>query len=81
MSEASFKDAVASILSGEFDESDVKTVKSQMDTLIEKEKVLKRKMEKAKNDFVKGKGKSESELKSIRADIKSIKNMLKHIDI
>ena len=40
---------------------------------------IKRKMEKDTNDFVKHKDKNQTELKIIRNDIKSLKNILKEI--
>ncbi len=40
---------------------------------------MKRQIEKNKNEFVKEKGKTSSQLKNIRKDIKTIKNILKTV--
>ena len=42
-----------------------------------KELSIRRKLEKSKNDFVKSKEKQNSELKSVRSEIKEIKMILK----
>lgn len=77
MNEVLFKSAVASISLGEYSESDIKIVKDNLSTLVKKEKEILRKMEKNKNEFVKGKRKTNSELREIRKEIKDINNILK----
>lgn len=77
MDEAIFKTALSAISSGEYSEADVRTVKEWLESLNKKELAIKRKLEQNKNEFVKTKGKTNSELKTIRSDIKSIKNILK----
>ena len=79
MEEAIFKTALAAVTSGEYCESDIKVIKEQIKCLNKQELALKRKMEKDTNDFVKHKGKNQTELKIIRNDIKSLKNILKEI--
>ena len=77
MDESVFKNSFAAIASGEYSESDVKSVKDWLDALNKKELSLRRKIEKNKNEFVKEKDKSNSELKKIRNEIKEIKVVLK----
>lgn len=77
MNEVLFKSAVASISLGEYSESDIKIVKDNLSTLVKKEKEILRKIEKNKNEFVKGKRKTNSELREIRKEIKDINNILK----
>ena len=79
MEEAIFKTALAAVTSGDYCESDVKVIKEQIKCLSKQERALKRKIEKDTNDFVKHKGKNQAELKTIRSDIKSLKNILKEI--
>jgi len=77
MDEAVFKTALSAISSGDYSDADIRTVKEWLDALNKKELAIKRKLEQNKNEFVKNKGKTNSELKTIRSDIKSIKNILK----
>ena len=77
MDEAIFKTALSAISSGDYSDADVRTVKEWLETLNKKELAIKRKLEQNKNEFVKKKGKTNSELKTIRSDIKTIRNILK----
>ena len=77
MDEAVFKTALSAISSGDYSDADIRTVKEWLDALNKKELAIKRKLEQNKNEFVKNKGKTNSELKTVRSDIKSIKNILK----
>ena len=77
MDETIFKTSLSAIVSGEYGETDLKVVKEWLDNLNKKELSLKRKIEKSKNEFVKHKGKTNSELKTVRGEIKTIKNILK----
>lgn len=77
MDEAIFKTALSAISSGDYSDADIRTVKEWLDALNKKELAIKRKLEQNKNEFVKNKGKTNSELKTVRSDIKSIKNILK----
>ena len=77
MDETIFKEAVAAISEGDYSESDVKIVKEWLDSLNKKELSIRRKLEKSKNDFVRNKEKTNSELKTVRGDIKAIKEILK----
>lgn len=77
MDESIFKGAVAAISEGDYSESDVKVIKEWLDSLNKKELSIRRKLEKSKNDFVKSKEKQNSELKSVRSEIKEIKMILK----
>lgn len=77
MEEAIFKTALSAVISGDYCESDVKVIKSHLNFLNKQESTLKRTMEKETNDFVKNKDKHQTELKSIRNDIKNIKQILK----
>lgn len=77
MDEAIFKTALSAISSGDYSDADVRTVKAWLEALNKKELAIKRKLEQNKNEFVKKKGKTNSELKTIRSDIKTIKNILK----
>lgn len=79
MDESVFRSAMAAVSSGIYDETDVKVIKEQLDSLNKKELSVKRQMEKNRNDFVKKKNKSENELKSVRNDIRTLKNFLKGI--
>lgn len=77
MDESIFKMAVAAVSSGEYCESDIRVIKNELESLNRRELALKRQMEKTKNDFVKNKDKSNFELKTLRTNIKLIKNILK----
>lgn len=77
MDEAIFKTALSAISSGDYSDADVRTVKEWLDALNKQELAIRRKLEQNKNEFVKKKGKTNSELKTIRSDIKTIKNILK----
>lgn len=77
MDESIFKMAIAAVSSGDYCESDIKIIKNELDSLNRRELALKRQIEKSKNDFVKNKNKSNSELKILRTNIKLIKNILK----
>lgn len=79
MDEMNFKTALSAVSSGEFSENDVKAVKQWLERLNKKELAIKREIEKNKNEFVKNKGKTNSELKNLRKDIKEIRNILKNI--
>lgn len=79
MEETVFTTALAAVTSGDYCESDVKVIKEQVNFLNKQETSLKRKMEKETNDFVKHKGKNQTELKTIRSDIKKLKNILKNL--
>lgn len=79
MDESVFKSSFTAVVSGEYSEGDVRNLKEWLDALNKKELSLKRKIEKNKNEFVKTKDKSNSELKRIRNDIKDIKTALKRI--
>lgn len=74
-----FKMALAAVTSGEYGESDIKTIKEHLNQLNKQELSLKRRIEKETNNFVKNKDKSQTELKTLRKEIKSIKNILKKI--
>ena len=76
MEESVFKAAVAAISSGDYSENDIKIIKGQLNMLNKEEAAIKRKMEKDKNAFVKEKGKSSSKIKSVRKEIKELKNLL-----
>ena len=71
------KGAVAAISEGDYSQSDVKAIKEWLVSLSKKELSLRRKLEKSKNDFIKAKEKTNSELKSVRNEIKEIKMILK----
>lgn len=77
MDETIFKEAVAAISEGNYTDNDIKAVKEWLECLNKKELSIKRKLEKTKNDFVKNKDKTNTELKLIRGDIKKIKGILK----
>ena len=79
MEEAIFKTALAAVVSGDYCESDVKTIKNHLKYLNKQELSLKRQMEKETTEFVKNKDKHQTELKNIRSDIKDIKHILKTI--
>jgi predicted nucleic acid-binding Zn-ribbon protein len=79
MEEAVFKTALAAVASGDYCESDIKTLKTQLKTLDKEEHSIKRKIEKETNEFVKNKDKHQTELKNIRNDIKEIKHILKNL--
>ena len=79
MEEAIFKTALAAVTSGDYCESDIKVIKEQIKCLNKQELTLKKKKKKDTNDFVKHKDKNQTELKLIRNDIKSLKNILKEI--
>lgn len=79
MEDAIFKTALAAVMSDDFCEKDVKVIKGYLKELNEKERHIKRAMEKETNEFVKNKDKHQSELKIIRGNIKEIKHILKTI--
>lgn len=77
MDEMIFKTSLSAVSSGEYGEADLKVVKEWLEYLNKREAAMKRQIEKNKNEFVKEKGKTSSQLKNIRKDIKTIKNILK----
>lgn len=77
MDEVIFKTALSAVSSGEYGEADLRAVKEWLELLSKKEAAIKRQLEKNKNEFVKRKDKTSSELKNLRNDIKAIKNILK----
>lgn len=77
MDDTIFKDAVGAISSGEYTENDVQIVKGRLDSLSKKELSIKRKLEKTKNDFVRNKDRTNTELRTVRSEIKKIKSILK----
>jgi flagellar basal body rod protein FlgB len=79
MEDVSFKTALAAVISDDYCESDVKTLKNHLRFLNDRERFLKKTIEKETTDFVKNKDKHQSELKIIRGDIKTIKNILKNV--
>ncbi len=79
MDEMIFKTSLSAVSSGEYGEADLKVVKEWLEYLNKREAAMKRQIEKNKNEFVKEKGKTSSQLKNIRKDIKTIKNILKTV--
>ena len=79
MEDAIFKTALASISSGDYCESDVKVIKEQLNYFNKQELNLKRQIEKETHDFVKTKEKHQTDLKNIRSNIKTIRNILKDV--
>jgi hypothetical protein len=79
MEDVSFKTALAAVISDDYCESDVKALKNHLRFLNDRERFLKKTIEKETTDFVKNKDKHQSELKIIRGDIKTIKNILKNV--
>ena len=77
MEETIFKEAVAALNNGNYSESDVRVVREWLQNLNKKELTIKRAIERMRNEFVRQKEKSNSELKTVRSDIKSIQNLLK----
>lgn len=77
MDEMIFKTSLSAVSSGEYGEADLKVVKEWLEHLNKREAAMKRQIEKNKNEFVKEKGKTSSQLKNIRKDIKALKNILK----
>ena len=77
MDEMIFKTSLSAVSSGEYGEADLKVVKEWLEYLNKREAAMKRQIEKNKNEFVKKKDKTSSQLKNIRKDIKTIKNILK----
>lgn len=74
-----FKMALAAVTSGDYCDSDVKILKEQLTSLNKQECSIKRQMERDTNEFVKAKGKNQTELRNIRTHIKEIKNILKAV--
>ena len=74
-----FQNAVKSVIDQEYSDSDIKTIKRQLNDLSKKEVALKQKIEKETSEFLKMKNKYKSELKTIHNDIKDIRNILKNI--
>lgn len=79
MEDVVFKTALSAVVSEDYCESDIKIIKKHLKVLNEKEHTLKKTIEKEKNEFVRNKDKHQNELKTVRGDIKTIKNILKHI--
>ena len=78
MEESVFKTAILAISSGEYTEDDIHVAKQWLDRLNQKELSIKRKMEQSKNEFSRKKNKTETELKTIRQDIKQLKYIIKN---
>lgn len=79
MEDVIFKTALAAVVSEDYCESDIKVIKNHLKVLNEKEHTLKKTIEKETNEFVKNKDKHQNELKTVRGDIKTIKNILKRV--
>ena len=79
MEESVFKSSFSAVVNGEYGENDVKVIKEWLESLNKKELTIKRKIEKNKNEFVKQKDRSNSELKKVRSCIKEIKTVLKYV--
>ncbi len=77
MDEMIFKTSLSAVSSGEYGEADLRVVKEWLEHLNKREAAMKRQIEKNKNEFVKKKDKTSSQLKNIRRDIKTIKSILK----
>lgn len=77
MDETVFKNAVAAVSTGDYTDKDIEILREKISFLNKKELALKRQMEKKKNEFVREKDKSGSELRKIRKEIKDLKNILK----
>lgn len=78
MNESTFKTALSAISSDEYGTDDIKAVKKWLEELKSKESAVKRRLEQDKNNYVKKKEKTSSELREIRGKIKSINNILKN---
>jgi len=70
---------MAAISSGEYCDSDIRTIKNRLNSLTKEELTIKRQMEKSKNDYSKQKDKTSNQLKTIRKDIKELQAMLKYV--
>lgn len=74
-----YRTALAAVTSGDYCESDVKVLKEQLNDFNKRESTIRRQMERDTNEFVKNKGKNQTELKNIRTYIKELKNILKAV--
>lgn len=79
MEDSIFIAAMAAISSGEYCDSDIRTIKNRLNSLTKEELTIKRQMEKSKNDYSKQKDKTSNQLKTIRKDIKELQAMLKYV--
>lgn len=71
--------AIAAVTSDEYSDGDIKVIKAQINRLNKEEASIKRKMEKEALQFVKNKGKNQTELNHIRNSIKELRHILRAV--
>lgn len=79
MEEHVLKVAIAAVTSDEYSDGDIKVIKAQINRLNKEEASIKRKMEKEALQFVKNKGKNQTELNHIRNSIKELRHILRAV--
>ena len=72
-----YQNAVKSVITNDYTDSDIKIIKRHLNELLKKEVSLKQKIEKETTKFIKSKNKAKNELKALHNDIKEIRNILK----
>lgn len=72
-----YQNAVKSVITNDYTDSDIKIIKRHLNELLKKEVSLKQKIEKETTEFIKSKNKTKNELKALHNDIKEIRNILK----
>ena len=71
--------AIAAVTSDEYSDGDIKVIKAQINRLNKEEASIKKKMEKEALQFVKNKGKNQTELNHIRNSIKELRHILRAV--
>lgn len=69
--------AIAAVVSDEFSESDVRTIRHEIEILNREEHSLRRRMERDTNQFVRNKDRNQSNLRRIRNAIRELKLLIK----
>lgn len=69
--------AIAAVVSDEFSESDVRTIRHEIENLNREEHTLRRRMERETNQFVRNKDRNQSNLRRIRNAIRELKLLIK----
>ena len=70
--------AIAAVISDDYSESDVRTIRHEIEILNREERSLKRHMERETNQFVRNKDRNQSNLRRIRNAIKELKLLIRN---
>lgn len=77
MDESTFKESLASLLKGDFDDNDKKVIRERINDLIKEETKLKAQLDKNKRDFLKRRDKLVSAVNQVKSDIKTLNGIIK----